>query len=990
MSNIDQTGSLTPQSQLQGRYTIIATVGEGGMSSVYKAIDRQHKNRLVAIKEMSLSHSQSPAKRREAKELFRREAEILSHLSHPHLPHVYDFFNENGRSYLVMDFIQGKTLGELLADSATPWLPTEEVLDYALQLCDALSYLHQQTPPIIFRDLKPANVIVTTEGRIYLIDFGIARIFKQGMDHDTQRFGTPGFASPEHYGNGQTGPYSDLYSLGATLHYCLTGKDPRSNTPTLFDFLPANYYNPQVPLDLNNLLQRLIATREDQRPPDAKTVHHELLSIQKLFSNPTSRSTASPKATLASLMAWITGYPSLDGRQDTWGTSTAVPWVANMYSRFCTWFLLAIVTGSQQLYRKGIYASSTWTSTFWQSLSSKDARWSIRAVWTRQFLFFFSLFAIGIIGYSLYMLILLHYPVHLVAFYLCIFALLQFSIAFTNQRIHHPLAHSILMTMSLFVGFIAVALFTLPEIQPIVEAITFNQLLSLGMIILIAISLLRPKRRLGWVDHACLAAFAAIYALLLTGVGTQVLGKMLFPHNNSLSMQFILLPIDYLFILVLLSISIFELYHLKGPFTIINRLLLCIVALIATPLQLFYGLQEIPHLSIFMIHIESIIRTSSDSIFFNTVLTVIPVIVALIWLFIAPGTSYLDRLPLLPLALACLALQSFLGPTANFPLLQSSPHLLASSLDSMIHTNQLITFGLALISGILLYRRQHPFKGFEQFSLFYVAITSALLQNAAWNIDNIPFLASVHSQSAQATSTEEVQLYLLAINKLLAQMLMLFIIPVLVITISGIFLHLAREFTWVDEQLIRLKRHFNWLDQLVLRLNHLILLVTSITNIFLLWLRNNDAILQLNPIFSFKTLSQLVIVSLLIGSVVALIRISHPFRNIDRWLIFINVIACIVLFLSGHAQQTGVKPWLTDPHIILPPESIAFGLLLTALVSLMWLKRRIPQAHRSMLTIGFGLTLVCTILQWLAPSFLLAALILLTLSVLLATQIEQA
>jgi serine/threonine protein kinase len=989
MSNIDQTGSLTPQSQLQGRYSIIATVGEGGMSFVYKAIDRQYKNRLVAIKEMSLSHYQSPAKRRKAEELFHREAEILSHLSHPHLPQVYDFFNENGRSYLVMEFIKGKTLGQLLTESTTPWLPTEKVLDYAFQLCDALSYLHQQTPPIIFRDLKPANVIVTTQGRVYLIDFGIARIFKQGLDHDTQNFGTPGFASPEHYGKGQTGPWSDLYSLGATLHYCLTGKDPRSNTPTLFDFLPAYHHNPQVPLDLSNLIQRLVATKGDQRPPDAKTVQHELLSIQKQLSNPTASSTASPKASLASLMTWIIGYPNLNESPGTRWTSTTVPWMANVYSRFCTWFLLAIVARSQQLYRKGIHASSTWTSTFWQSLSSKDARWPIRAVWTRQFLFFFSLSAIGMIGCSLYMLILLHYPVHLVAFYLCTFALLQFSIAFTNQRIHHPLAHSILTTMTLFLTFIAVALFTSPEIQPIIETITFNQLLSLGMVILIAVSLLRPKRRLGWVDHACLATVAATYALLLIGVGTQVLGKMLFPHNDSHSMQIILLPIDYLFILILLSISILELYHLKGPFTIIDRLALFIVALIATPLQLFYGLQEIPHLSIFMIHIESIIKTSSDSIFFNTLLTGIPVITALLWLFIAPSTSYLGRLPLLPLALACLALQSFLGPAANFPLLKSSPHLLASSVDSMIHINQLITFGLALISGILLYRRQHTFKGFEQFSLFYVAITSALLQNAAWNIGNLPFLTSVHSQSAQATSTEELQLYLLAINKLLAQMLILFTTPVLVITISGMFLYLAREFTWVDEQLMKLKQRFNWLDQLVLRLNHLILLVTSVTNIFLLWLRNNDDILQLNPIFSSKTLSQLVIVSLLIGSVVALTRISHLFGNIDRWLIFINVIACIVLFLSGHVQQTSVKPWLTDPHIILPPEAIAFGLLLTTLVSLMWLKRRIPQTHRSMLTIGFGLTLVCTILQWLAPIFLLTALILLTLSVLLATQIEQ-
>src|SRR5437588_4061722 len=186
MSNIDQSGFLASQSQLQGRYIIIKTVGEGGMGSVYKAIDTQRKNRLVAIKEMSLSHYQNPAKRREAEELFRREAEILSKLSHPNLPRVYAFFNENGRSYLVMHFIRGKTLGQLMTEGDRSWLPVEDMLNYALQLCDALSYLHQQTPPVIFRDLKPSNVMVTSKGNVYLIDFGIARVFKQGLSHDTQ------------------------------------------------------------------------------------------------------------------------------------------------------------------------------------------------------------------------------------------------------------------------------------------------------------------------------------------------------------------------------------------------------------------------------------------------------------------------------------------------------------------------------------------------------------------------------------------------------------------------------------------------------------------------------------------------------------------------------------------------------------------------------------------------------------------------------------
>ena len=324
MSNIDQTGFLASQSQLQGRYIIIKTVGEGEMGSVYKAIDTQRKNRLVAIKEISLNHYQNPAKRREAEELFRREAEILSKLSHPNLPRVYAFFNENGRSYLVMHFIRGKTLGQLMTEGDRSCLPVEDTLNYALQLCDALSYLHQQTPPVIFRDLKPSNVMVTAKGNIYLIDFGIARVFKQGLSHDTQKLGTPGFASPEQYGSGQTGPRSDLYSLGATLHYCLTGKDPRLNQPTLFHFLPPHTLNSQVSASLSELIQHLVATREDQRPPNADAVRHELLYIQRQASNATSNITSSydPKiACAAQLSSWMIRHTgrkrAVDVRQQT-------------------------------------------------------------------------------------------------------------------------------------------------------------------------------------------------------------------------------------------------------------------------------------------------------------------------------------------------------------------------------------------------------------------------------------------------------------------------------------------------------------------------------------------------------------------------------------------------------------------------------------------------------------------------------------------------
>lgn len=1001
MSSIDQTGCLAPQSRLQGRYIIRKTIGEGGMGSVYKAIDTQKKNRLVAIKEMNLSYYHSPAKLRESEELFRQEAEILSNLSHPNLPRVYAFFNEHGRSYLVMDFIRGKTLGQLLTESEKKRLPVENMVNYALQLCDALSYLHQQTPPIIFRDLKPNNIMVTATGNVYLIDFGIARVFKQGLQQDTQRLGTPGFASPEQYGSGQTGPRSDLYSLGATLHYCLTGKNPQANQPTHFHFSPAHEDNSQVPLNLSKLIQRLVATKEDQRPPDAKTVQHELLAIQQQASHAISDASSSYNSKIAlaaQFSSQILRHTKLPGLLDTSWTSIIGPLAAHMYATLCAW-LLAIVSRSKQLYHDSTHACSSWATKLWQKLSTTEVRLLIRDVWTPHFTLLFALSAIAMIGSSLYMLITLRLSFYLIAFYLCLLLLLHLGIAYTNQRIRHPLARSILTTITLVLLLTTIALLALPEVQPVLQAITLNQLLSAGIVVLIIVSLLRPKERFGWVDHLCLATVAATYAFLLSSVGTQVQQRWLsiFKPTPATSLSQAAMLVNNIFIGFLCILTLIEIIRYKHPFAAIDRLLVFIVALIATPLQFSYGLQEIPHLSLFTLRIENLIKGFPDLISLNTLLTGVPVIAALLWIFIAPNSSYLSRLPLLPLVLACVAIQSFLGPTIYFPLLNSSPYPLAHSLDSILHFNQLAAYSLVLIIGMLLSRWQYPFKWFEQFSLFYVVIICTLLQSDAWNIENFFTSASTLLQDPKSTAIIESQLYLLTINKFLAQILILISMAIVVITISNMFLHLAREFAWVDQQIVRIKQRLYWLDQPILRLNHLMLLTTSISCISLLWLQNSS-IEHFVSTSSFTVLRQLLIAFLLITSLVALIRISRPLNTIDRWIILINLIACSLVLLSGRTQQTiiqgnwkttGVKPWLADPHIMFPPQTIAFGLLLAALVSLMWVRRRIPQTYRNMLKVGFGLTLACAVLQWFNPAFLLAGLIMLTLSILLAIQVEQ-
>jgi serine/threonine protein kinase len=282
----NQTGRLSPQSSLQQRYIIAGQAGRGGMGAVYVATDTRVAHRRVAIKEMSqanLSEEDLP----EATARFQQEAMMLGSLSHPNLPRIYDAFSENGRSYLVMDYIEGKTLFQILKEAHGQPLPVGQVLLYARQLCDVLSYLHQHNPPIIFRDIKPTNIMITENGHVYLIDFGIARFFKEGQQQDTILLGSPGYAPPEQHGTAQTSPRSDIYGLGATLHYCLTGRDPYYATDR-FSFPSVRSYNPQIPQELDQLLQRMLAQDERARPASALEVQQILLGISQQAAEHTS------------------------------------------------------------------------------------------------------------------------------------------------------------------------------------------------------------------------------------------------------------------------------------------------------------------------------------------------------------------------------------------------------------------------------------------------------------------------------------------------------------------------------------------------------------------------------------------------------------------------------------------------------------------------------------------------------------------------------
>jgi TM2 domain-containing membrane protein YozV len=264
------TGQLPTHTLLRQRYRVLQTVGQGGMGAVYLAQDTSLGDRLVAIKEMSQSNNQQG---QDAIDSFKREAYLLASLQHPNLPSIYDHFEESERWYLVMSFIQGETLEDYLSHTQGQKLPLEEALRIGQDLCTVLNYLHTHQPPIIFRDLKPGNIMRSTDGHIYLIDFGIARHFKPGQAKDTANYGSAGYAPPEQYGKAQTTERSDIYSLGATLYEMISGYDP-SLSP--FRFPPLQSLVPTLPERLVKLITQMLDLDEGKRPASIKVVQQEL------------------------------------------------------------------------------------------------------------------------------------------------------------------------------------------------------------------------------------------------------------------------------------------------------------------------------------------------------------------------------------------------------------------------------------------------------------------------------------------------------------------------------------------------------------------------------------------------------------------------------------------------------------------------------------------------------------------------------------------
>jgi len=267
---------LTPGQILNNRYRIVKLLGQGGFGAVYKAWDTRLST-PCAVKE---SLDTTP----EAQRQFLREAQILATMRHPNLPRVTDHFVlANQGQYLVMDFVEGQDLEEILRYSGGH-LPEAQALGWINQVCDALTYLHSQNPPIIHRDIKPANIRITPNNQAMLVDFGIAKIYdaKTGTTKGAQAI-TPGYSSPEQYGQGDTDARSDIYSLGATLYTLLTSIIPEESVQRMLGkplILP-HQLNPQIsPATVATILKAM------QLQPEKR--YQSAVQFQTAFSHPLS------------------------------------------------------------------------------------------------------------------------------------------------------------------------------------------------------------------------------------------------------------------------------------------------------------------------------------------------------------------------------------------------------------------------------------------------------------------------------------------------------------------------------------------------------------------------------------------------------------------------------------------------------------------------------------------------------------------------------
>jgi tRNA A-37 threonylcarbamoyl transferase component Bud32/multisubunit Na+/H+ antiporter MnhG subunit len=1015
-----KTGRLTPQSFLQERYLIIGTAGQGGMGAIYEAIDTLAvPQQRVAIKEMSQSQSQDQKTLAKAVRHFRLEAAILRTLDHPNIPRVYDSFSEHDRQYLVMDFIEGQTLLQMLYAAGNNPLQLGNVLNYACQLCDVLSYLHRQYPPVMFRDLKPSNVMVTPDGHLYLIDFGIARFFnKQG---DTEVALSIGYAAPEQY-QGNASPSSDLYGLGVTIFCCLTATDPMQNKPTFFDFdfRLLRFCNPQAPQALDHLLMCLLDRDAEQRPASADAVRQELNHIMadmhmppvpQQIILPGGSAGYSPNAPTLPYGPTIT--PPLPRRTALLPFSAAVGLWA-LCTAFFAAFTRSLFTASGRLQLQAKM----------QHFSPGDVKSGIVAgyenldIWIREllsnvltprFLLLLLVRLILLTSVSVYLFQLFHASYPMAAFCIALLLFIMMLYAGINKKIRDPLARSMLLSIAFFALLACFSLQALPAVQTQLHTLSLAQVLSLLLLLLACVMLVRTKETLIWTDHLGAIGIVSSCAFLLYGYGLQIFtqfsasvtaptpGTTIATYAQAIEVS----------VAFLTFFALIFLLRLSRAFSGIERFFLLLAALLLALLQWKLGYEEFRNMPVFASGLRLLMGgpESLSAFRFYVLVALIPVVFAIVALFVGKRYPYLNRLSLTVLLLSCVSMIVSLGQPAilAFPLSSPNPlrvQPLAVAMQHLLTPNQLFISVLIVVAIVLLVRFTQKFSDRERIALSMAAIAGASLLSTFWSG------AIQHSQLPRMLTSVSLpeQLSTIALNQLVAGSLLYAGIMALVLFVITLLIQSARQLSWVEQRMKALSKYGSWGSGLINLVDRLIIFgIALVATLLLLFFGATIPFLQQSlPVQGMSmviTFGEIVTLLIALLALIALIRITRPVRTWDRFTLLVGIGVFIVLAFTtpgvllvaspiiGGVQQ-GTAKFL---RLVAPGILLFFSVSSAALIALIWLKRTPTRDRllRLVLFVSFAGAIACMLLQYVRPTLLLVAFILLVQGMFIAIQMER-
>jgi tRNA A-37 threonylcarbamoyl transferase component Bud32 len=979
-------GELSPGDILQYRYVIINKFGGGGMGTVYKASDNRVANRVVAIKEMK-QDTLTTAQLELAYKRFEREAAILSLVQNEHLPRIHHFFEEAGRYYFVMQFIEGETL---LQQVSTNQVPVLVAVDYALQLCDVLIHLHTRRDPIIFRDLKPSNIIIQPDGHLFLVDFGIARNFRAGKTSDTEFFGTPGYMAPE-MSLTQTDARSDLFSLGVTLHFTLTGKIPeyvernRALTPVLA-------HNAEAPAQLYALISKLVQMAPDARPQSAAEVKSQLERIQRqmLLNQVKVGQTGSTTATGNPLT--FHQQPTVAGTryQRGWRSPlAALEKLPGLLLSGMAFLLQPLAAGASKA--ASVVMSADARRDVYDRYLFLRVRLNNTGVWTTRFIVLLLSMLIGSIVLSVFIAAHSGASIYHVEFGLA-FVLLV-TIILSGGQLNNPVARNILLCTGFCVTMAFLTLLASSGFQATphgsTQPMTLNLLMIYTLVTLTLIALLgniairkqyvtgsKPAHGFTRLSHAGLAAVAGVCFLLQFAFGDQE--QIIFfpatfrPFGTALSPS---ATTNIVPLALLGCVGIISLLRISQPFTGFDRAMLFTLCLLYVPAQYTFGLSELSH--VFPGAFQS------GLVVFNLLMLALPLVLAILAFFPLPDQmAWIRLLPLFAVSLGVAWLQGFLGDQEPFPALSSNSQQVTDSVPHLALFGQVVFFSLAiaialLFIGIIFYRRA-PVRAkwhststpantagtariasaADRIGMLGVALGCGAVQWAFWQgmLQNAPTL----SASAQSANSLYAPLLSLGVGY----------------TVMGISL-LATGIVAVSA-LFNLSQTYARLAGLVKFLDRVTVLGITIIGLLLFsafgnhggWLANSLNLGQVTSSgassapASDVTIHYSLILMILIAlfGLIALFRLTRAFGWAERVLLLLCGVGAMLMLtdaldtqqlplLSANMQQAAGNFFLS----LNADQVVALSLLIAALLSFAWLLSTTIVSDRMALGMVFGL-----------------------------------